>query len=56
MPKYGYLVVEGPHDIEFVYRLLRPFGLNRIRFEADLDPFFGVKDLHEALPNCHIMR
>ncbi|HVC94499.1 MAG TPA: hypothetical protein VND64_12450 [Pirellulales bacterium] len=22
MPKYGYLVVEGPHDVEFSYRLL----------------------------------
>lgn len=41
MPKYGYLVVEGPHDIEFLYRLLRPHGLRRVRFEADLDPYFG---------------
>jgi hypothetical protein len=40
MPKYGYLVVEGPHDVEFVYRLLRPFGMRRVRFEKDLDPSF----------------
>ena len=40
MPKYGYLVVEGPHDAEFVYRLLRPFGMKRVGLEADLDPFF----------------
>lgn len=37
MRKYGYLVVEGPHDVEFVYRLLSPFGLKRVRFERDLD-------------------
>ncbi len=40
MPKYGYLVVEGPHDVEFVYRLLSPFGMSRVGFEKDLDPFF----------------
>src|SRR6266480_4566830 len=40
MPKYGYLVVEGPHDVEFVYRLLSPFGLQRVRLETDLDSFF----------------
>lgn len=40
MPKYRYLVVEGPHDVEFVYRLLRPFGLERVRMLASLDPFF----------------
>jgi len=39
MPKYGILVVEGPHDVEFVYRLLRPFGLQRVQMESDLDPF-----------------
>lgn len=40
MPKYGYVVVEGPHDIEFVYRLLSPLGMERVRLVADLDPFF----------------
>ena len=39
MPKYGFLVVEGPHDVEFVYRLLNPFGLERVRLEKDLDDF-----------------
>ena len=39
MPKYGYLVVEGPHDIEFVYRLLSPFGLKRVRMEEELDRY-----------------
>lgn len=40
MTKYGYLVVEGPHDIEFAYRLLSSFGVKRIKKEKDLDPFF----------------
>lgn len=40
MPKYGYLVVEGPHDAEFVYRLLSPFGMKRVQLVANLDPFF----------------
>lgn len=41
MPKYGYQVVEGPQDVELVYGLLRPHGLKRVRFLADLDPYFG---------------
>lgn len=43
MRKFGYLVVEGPHDVEFCYRLLRHTGLERIRKLSELDPFF--KDL-----------
>ncbi len=38
--KYGYIVVEGPHDVEMVYRLLRPFSLSRVQFKANLDIFF----------------
>lgn len=41
MRKYGYLIVEGPHDVEFAYRMLSPFGLERIRWEKDLDTFFS---------------
>lgn len=41
MRKYGYLVVEGPHDIEFVYRLLRPFGMERVKNTSELDIFFS---------------
>ncbi len=41
MRKYGYLVVEGPHDVEFAYRLLSPFGMERVKSEDDLDPFFA---------------
>ncbi len=40
MPKYGYLAVEGPHDAEFVCRLLRPFGLRTVVLIAELDSFF----------------
>jgi hypothetical protein len=51
MPKYGYLVVEGPHDIEFVYRLLSPLGLRRIRLEADVDPFLTRLIPHDYPPD-----
>lgn len=40
MRKHGYLVVEGPHDVEFVYRLLSPYRLKRVRMIDNLDPFF----------------
>ena len=40
MPKYGYVVAEGPHDAWLVYRLLRPFGLELVRLKSLLDPFF----------------
>ncbi len=36
----SYLVVEGPHDVEFVGRLLKPFGLARIKTLSALDPFW----------------
>ena len=42
MPKYGYLVVEGPHDVEFVYRLLAPFGLKRVQLMEKLDTFMQI--------------
>lgn len=37
MRKLGYLIVEGPHDVEFVYRLLTNFGMDRIILESELD-------------------
>ena len=40
MPKYGYVVVEGPHDVELVYRLLRPQGLKRVQDFDQLDRYF----------------
>jgi hypothetical protein len=45
MRTYGYLVVEGPHDVEFIYRLLSPFGLQRIQYENQLDDA-----LHPLIP------
>ncbi len=35
--QYSYLVVEGPHDLEFIGRLLRTRGLHRVRREEKLD-------------------
>lgn len=43
MRKYGYLVVEGPHDVEFCYRLLRTYGLKRVQHLDSLDQ--KLKDL-----------
>ena len=40
MSKFGYLVVEGPHDVEFMYRLLSTHGLGRVKMMDALDPFF----------------
>ena len=37
MLKYGFIAVEGPHDVEFVAGLLRPFGLKRVRYLRNLD-------------------
>lgn len=38
--KYGYLVVEGPHDVEVIGRLIKPSGLKRVQFEDKLDGYF----------------
>lgn len=38
--QYGYLAVEGPTDVEFVGRLLRPSGLKRVERATDLDRFW----------------
>ena len=56
MSKYGFVIVEGPHDTEFVYRLLRPFGLQRVRMEADLDPFFGPLIPRKYPPNGDLQK
>jgi hypothetical protein len=36
----GLIVVEGPHDVAIVGRLLKPHSLKRIEVLADLDPFW----------------
>jgi hypothetical protein len=38
--KRGYLVVEGPHDVEFVGRLLKPRGFHRTKVLSALDPYW----------------
>ena len=41
MPKYGYVVVEGPHDVELVYRLLSPHGLASVQLDGWPGPFLA---------------
>jgi hypothetical protein len=38
--KYGYLAVEGPHDLAFVGRLLKRHGLDRVKMLPALDRFW----------------
>lgn len=45
MRKYGYLVVEGPHDVWFAYRILSVFGLEWVREFDKLDAFW-----HQLVP------
>lgn len=45
MRQYGYLVVEGPHDIDFCARLLSTYQLRRVQLLSDLDP-----ELRELVP------
>lgn len=40
MPIFGYLAVEGPHDVEFVCRLLKPYGFDRVKSKSKLNEFF----------------
>lgn len=43
--RYGYLVVEGPHDVEFVGRLLRNHDLRRIFRLDELDSYWSSSTL-----------
>src|SRR5262245_26375598 len=56
MPSYSYLVVEGPHDVEFIARLLRPIGFHRVKLEAELDPFFESLVPHSFPPDGDLMK
>lgn len=41
--KFGLLVVEGPHDVAFVGRLLHPYGLTQVERKSDLsNEWFGL--------------
>jgi hypothetical protein len=41
-PFYAYIVVEGPHDLEVVARLLKPLGIKRITLLKHLDPYWDA--------------
>ncbi len=38
--RHAYIVVEGPHDVELVARLLKPLGLKSVQKHPDLDPYW----------------
>lgn len=40
MMQYAYLVVEGPHDVEFVGRFLKLKGFSRVQLKSKLDKFW----------------
>lgn len=40
MPRYSYLIVEGPHDVAFVGRFLKLAGISAIRSFSELDSFW----------------
>lgn len=42
MRKHGLLLVEGPHDTEFIACLLKPHGLHRVQLKPDLEPFWDI--------------
>ena len=57
--RYAYLATEGPHDVEFIARLLRLHGLKRITEEKRLDAYWKPLiprsfphggDLHKRVP------
>ena len=50
------MVVEGPHDVEFVCQLLSPRRLGRVQLEKDLDPFFHRLIPHSYPPNGDLLK
>jgi len=38
--EYSYVVVEGPHDLEFIGRLFRDHGIHKVQREEKLDAFW----------------
>lgn len=45
MIQYAYLVIEGPHDVEFIGRFLKLKGFSRVRMMSELDEFW-----HQLVP------
>lgn len=56
MPKFGFLVVEGPHDAEFAYRLLSPCGLKRVTNESGVPGFLQPLIPREYPPNGDLQK
>lgn len=42
MIQYAYLVIEGPHDVEFIGRFLKLKGFSRVRMMSELDEFWQL--------------
>jgi hypothetical protein len=40
MTQHTFITVEGPHDVAFLWRLLKPLGFKKIETEADLEPYW----------------
>ncbi|WP_348652908.1 DUF3226 domain-containing protein [Polyangium sp. y55x31] len=38
--RHAYIVVEGPHDVELVARLLKPLGLKRVQKQPGVDSYW----------------
>lgn len=38
--RYVYFVVEGPHDLEFVARFLKPHSFSRVKLYSEVDPYW----------------
>lgn len=54
--QYGYLAVEGPTDVEFVGRLLRPSGLKRVQRAGDVDDLWRVLIPSEYPPGGDLLK
>lgn len=40
--KFGYVTVEGPHDVEFIGRILSLYGLSFVENKTAVDPFWHI--------------
>ncbi|MEN8218840.1 MAG: DUF3226 domain-containing protein [Pseudomonadota bacterium] len=40
MIQYAYLVIEGPHDVEFVGQFMKRWGFSRVKMMSELDEFW----------------
>jgi hypothetical protein len=40
MAQHTFITVEGPHDVAFLWRLLKPLGFKKIEVETELEPYW----------------